>query len=142
MGMKLPPDLERRVLDMAEPRQPRQGTVLAFTIPDYRPPTPNVLFRATLRRRMVLERECKVFVKHYGANVTSATCKRRVSVVVTLTPRQRIPDVDADGWKVLLDALVAAGFLMNDSRKWCETVPWTYERGKRNQTLVILEDVR
>ncbi len=74
------------------------------------------------------------------AGIPRATGNRRVSLHLTLEPRQRAPDVDAH-WKSLLDGLTAAGLLRDDNRKWCELGTVTYSRGPSRATRVELEDV-
>jgi Holliday junction resolvase RusA-like endonuclease len=70
-----------------------------------------------------------------------ATTKRRVSLHVRLGPRQRKGDADCPWHKSLLDALVQAGMLKDDSLKWCELGEVTYERAKVPSMRVTLEDV-
>ena len=74
------------------------------------------------------------------AGVPRGARKRRVGLVVTLGPRQRGPDVDAY-WKSALDALVAAGALVDDSPAWCELRPVEYVRGPAKATRITLEDI-
>lgn len=66
--------------------------------------------------------------------------KRRVSLSLVLGPKQRGGDPDAY-WKSLLDALVNAGQLLDDSKEYVELGSVTYERGKRKATIITLEDV-
>lgn len=74
------------------------------------------------------------------AGIPLATCQRRVSVKITLTPRQRACDPDAP-LKSLLDALVACGLLLDDNPKWCVLGSVTFDQGAERQTEIILEDV-
>src|SRR5262249_43659142 len=61
--------------------------------------------------------------------VPKATGRRRVSVEIVLAPRQRQPDRDAFD-KLLLDALVGAGLLLDDSeRGLAGRVEVTFRRG-------------
>jgi hypothetical protein len=53
------------------------------------------------------------------AGIPPATGKRRVSLMLTLGPRQRGGDPDAY-WKSILDALVHDGLLLDDSRQRVE----------------------
>jgi hypothetical protein len=64
---------------------------------------------------------------------------RRVSLVVT-TVRGRDPDPD-NLMKSLLDSLVWARALRDDSARWCRLGPVTFERGKVLSTTIILEDL-
>src|SRR5580765_4565260 len=100
-----------------------------FTIPGYSPPRPNELFRQRLRGRMVMERTAKELVWAYGRWIPEATGKRRVSMMITLGPRQRVPDADADPWKVILDALANWKMILGDRRDQVELVPVVYDRG-------------
>ncbi len=110
---------------------------------NYRPPRTNELYRAKFRGRMALEKECKQFVAFYGSHVPKATGKRRVSMVVTLAVRQRMPDADEQCLKAVLDALVADQLLVSDRREWCECVPTEFVLSRKRQphTLITLEDV-
>lgn len=73
------------------------------------------------------------------ARVPRAEGKRRVDLHVILGPRQR---ADADCfWKVLLDSLVACGTLRNDSSKWCELGPVTFERGPKAAMVVTITEI-
>lgn len=75
------------------------------------------------------------------AGVPAALGKRRVSLVITLTARMRQADPDAY-WKSLLDALVRARLLVNDTATFVELGSVTYapERG-RLSTTIVLEDL-
>jgi hypothetical protein len=75
------------------------------------------------------------------AGIPPATVRRRVSLVLTMAPRQRRPDPDC-WWKSTLDALTACGLLVDDSPKWCELGRVSYERGAGRRTVVLLEDLR
>lgn len=70
----------------------------------------------------------------------AATGKRRVSLEITLSGRQKEADIDAYQ-KSVLDSLVHAKMLIDDSGKWAEWGGVTYRRGKQGKTVIILEDV-
>jgi hypothetical protein len=72
--------------------------------------------------------------------IPKARGKRRVSLEITLAPRQRAADPDAY-WKSLLDALKSHGLVRDDSRTWCELGGVTFARGERKSTTIVLEDV-
>jgi hypothetical protein len=72
--------------------------------------------------------------------VPAADGKRRVSLEITLAPGQRACDPDSQ-LKSLLDSLVAAGVLKNDSHLWCECAPVTFARGPKRSTKITLEDL-
>jgi Holliday junction resolvase RusA-like endonuclease len=74
------------------------------------------------------------------AGVPPAVTRRRVSLVVTLAPRQRAPDSDA-WFKSLLDALTACHAVKDDNPVWCELGPVTYARGPARRTTITLEDL-
>lgn len=66
---------------------------------------------------------------------------RRVSLTITLSPKQHVaPDPDAF-WKSLLDALVHARMLIDDCRQYCEMGPVTFLRGPERETLIELEEL-
>lgn len=66
--------------------------------------------------------------------------KRQVSLLIVLGKGQKKMDED-NLWKSLLDALVNAGVLVDDSPKWCQRGTVSYARGDAPATFVILEDV-
>ena len=72
------------------------------------------------------------------ARVPPAEGKRRVSLHVTLGPRQRM-DPDCL-WKATLDSLKACGALRSDDRKWCELGEVTFDRGPSPSAVIMLED--
>lgn len=116
--------------------------VYFLRIPRWQPERLNRLIGchwATKHRRKRADRE---MVAGYALaqQIPRAEGKRRVSLVVTLGPRQRGFDPDSP-WKSLLDALVACGLLVDDSGRWVEAGAVTFERGRERGTLIILEDV-
>jgi hypothetical protein len=74
------------------------------------------------------------------ANVPPAASKRRVSLLLTLGPRQRGGDPDAY-WKSVLDGLVHCGALKNDTKEWVALGDVEYHRGPQKATRITLEDV-
>ena len=92
--------------------------------------------------RAGLKKADRVLVAWYAkaCRVPEAICKRRVSLILTLASRQRSPDPDAF-WKSSLDALTAAGLLVNDSGLWCELGTVKFRRGQDRQTELVLEDL-
>jgi Holliday junction resolvase RusA-like endonuclease len=111
-------------------------------IPGAHPPTCNQLFRAKLRHRMRLSKQWStiVAIACNAAEVPAATCKRRVSIEITLGPRRRGADADAF-FKAVLDALVSCSRLVDDSPKWVEITTPTFARGAEDATAIVLEDV-
>lgn len=93
-------------------------------------------------RRARLKRADRDVIAAYArlAGVPSARGRRRVSLLITLAPRQRAPDPDSL-WKSTLDALVRCGLLLDDDRFGVELGPVTFDRGPARQTAITLEDV-
>ena len=75
-----------------------------------------------------------------SASIPLAKGKRRVSLRLTLAPRQRAADPDAF-WKSVLDALVHAGLLLDDNRQHVELGPVTFDRGPWRRTRIVLDDL-
>jgi Holliday junction resolvase RusA-like endonuclease len=73
------------------------------------------------------------------AGIPRAIWKRRVSLKIILSPKQRAGDPDAY-WKSLLDALVHAALLLDDNRQGVELGQVTFSRGER-ATEIMLEDL-
>jgi hypothetical protein len=111
-------------------------------VPAWHPARLNELLAGHWARRNRLKRHDGEVLALFSrlSGIPKATGKRRVSLVLTLAPRQRAGDPDGH-WKSVLDALVAAGMLVNDSHVWCELGPVTFERGKGKATTIILEDL-
>jgi Holliday junction resolvase RusA-like endonuclease len=74
------------------------------------------------------------------AAIPPATGKRRVSLVITLAPRQRAGDPDAY-FKSLNDALVHARLLIDDNRQHVELGTVEFCRGRARVTEIVLEDL-
>ncbi len=72
--------------------------------------------------------------------IPTATGKRRVSLEVVLTGRQKCLDTD-NAFKSCLDALTACGLLMDDSPRYCELGTVTYRRDGEPGTTIILSEV-
>lgn len=110
-------------------------------IPGYRLPLLNELLRSHPIRRARLKREAAELVWGYAlvAGVPRATGRRRVSLWV-VAPWRRLPDPDSAD-KALLDALVSAGLLVDDSAEWVERTEPVFVRGKRVETTITLEDL-
>lgn len=74
-------------------------------------------------------------------DVPRASVRRRVSLTVTLAGRMKQPDADAFD-KILLDALVLCGLLLDDShRGLAGRMKVKFRRGRPACTKIILEDV-
>jgi Holliday junction resolvase RusA-like endonuclease len=112
-------------------------------IPNWRPTLCNELLNCGhWGQRHRRKRKDAEMVAGYAlqAGVPVARGKRQISVVFTLSGRQRAFDVDA--WqKALLDACVRAGLLRDDSPRWCELGSVEYVRGTEASTQIVLEDI-
>lgn len=116
--------------------------VYELRIADWMPTPLNRLLGAHWGTRARLKRHDRELISYEVQiqGVRSATGKRRVSVCITLPPRRRAVDPDAI-WKVLLDSLVRAQLLVNDSARWCELGGVEFSRGEKLETVIRLEDV-
>lgn len=73
-------------------------------------------------------------------DVPPALGKRRVSLEITLTGRQKEADPLAYA-KSLLDSLVACRMLVDDNSQFVEWVPPVYTKGEELKTVIVLEDL-
>ena len=117
----------------------------ALWIPGWHPATLNSLICGHWAKGARRKRTDREMVAAYAkiSGVPTASGARRVSLHLVMPPGQRRPDRDAY-WKSLLDALVHAGLLHDDSPLWCLVGPVTYSRGEGPDvwgTLVLMEDV-
>ncbi len=110
-----------------------------LTIADWSP-TPLNRLLSRVRARIHGKKHDRLIVVAEALNqdVPRAKVKRRVSVHVTAPGR--LPDAD-NILKSLLDALVAARLLVDDSPAWLELGQIRVERGRRRQTVITLEDL-
>lgn len=123
----------------AKPADPARFEIV---IPDWHPTRLNELIgrnRFVIGRRKKQDRE---FLAVYCelANIPPAAGKRRLTLKITLGPRQRAADPDAY-WKSLLDALVHCKALKSDDRFGVESLPVEYDRAKSKRTVIVLEDM-
>lgn len=111
-----------------------------LTIPDWHPSRLNQWDGRHWSKRAKLKRMDRDFIAYYARqqNIPSANGKRRVSLSLTLGKGQRGGDPDSY-WKSLLDGLVHAGLLIDDSKEKVELGPVAYSRGNR-ATEITLED--
>jgi Holliday junction resolvase RusA-like endonuclease len=113
---------------------------MTVTIPNWHPKRLNELIGchwAAAGRKKKADRN---LVWAYTRKVPKAKLPRRVTLTLTMAPRQRRGDGDAY-WKSLLDALVHCGLLVDDGPKWCELAPVRYVRGPAMATEIGLEDL-
>ena len=113
-------------------------------IPGWRPTSLNRLMYAKVYDRIKLKkRDTEIIgVFAHTCGVPLATCKRRVSLTITLGPRQRKADGD-NLWKGLLDGLVSCNRLVDDNATWCEMglVVWLPRGAGTPGTSITLEDM-
>lgn len=103
-------------------------------------PTPLNRLMSHVRARIKRKQDDRVIVlaAALNADVPKAYFPRRVSV--TVTAPGRLPDPD-NLLKSLLDALVHAKLLVDDSAAWCELAAVKVERGPVRKTVMQLEDL-
>jgi Holliday junction resolvase RusA-like endonuclease len=118
---------------------PRTWTI---TVPRWHPARLNQLLHAHWAKAARMKKSDRDLIAVYcrQAGVPPAAGKRRVSLVLTLGPRQRAADVDAY-WKSLLDGLTAAGMLLDDDRFGVELGAVDFVRGKERATAILLADL-
>lgn len=118
--------------------------IQTFAIPDWHPTRLNELLNSHWAKAQRRKNEDAGLIAVYacGANIRKARRgqRRRVSVVLTLAPRQRAGDPDAY-WKSLLDGLKRAGLIADDNRQGVELMPLQFERGQTRKTTITLEDL-
>lgn len=114
-----------RLNDTLPELKPKSYTV---DIPSWHPATINQLLGGNRWRAHRLKKSDQGIIAHYCRTVPLAKIRRRVELTITLRYRQRAADADAY-WKSLLDALVKAKMLVNDSHHWVELAPVKYVRG-------------
>lgn len=102
-------------------------------------PTPLNKLLGHWARSSKLKKLDRGVIAYYFADIPKAAGKRRVSLEIVLGKGQRACDPDAY-WKSLLDALVHAGQLVNDSPKWVELAPVKFSRSIAGAT-ITLEDI-
>lgn len=121
------------------------GEVWRIEIPRFHPVLLNRLLKAHPLKRATLRRNDDAMIAIYCrlAGVPRARrVKRRVHLTYVKRKGQGGKTPDDDGlWKSLLDALVNAGVLYDDSPDWVETTPVKHERAAEKATIIELEDV-
>lgn len=113
------------------------------TIPGFLPASVNQLFGAHWARGHRRKKaDCELIALYcIEKGVPIATGKRRVAVTFCAPGGRGAKHADADNrLKVLLDALVRCGRLVDDSPTWCEWQPPAHEKGPK-KTVIVLEDV-
>lgn len=123
----------------AKPK-PVVATRWEIAIPGCHPPRLNQLMHCHWAVKNKRKKAWTLALGTFAQGVPTATTKRRVTLVITLAPKQRSPDVDAF-WKSVLDSCVALGLLVDDNPKWVEISPVVYLRGEDKATTLVLEDI-
>ena len=112
-------------------------------LPDYTPPSLNQLkgHWAVAAKKKKADREL-VAAHALAQGLPKAAAPRLVELRVVLAAGQRAMDED-NVWKALLDSLVQAGLLKDDSPKWCKRAPAEFLRSGTDlrETFVILTDL-
>lgn len=121
---------------------PAVMTVHRIVIPGWHPARLNQWDGRHWSVRSRLKKADRELVGVYAklARIPLAMGKRRVSLRITLGPRQRAGDPDAF-WKSTLDALVHAGLLVDDNRQNVELGRVDFDRGPARATAIALEDI-
>ncbi len=110
-------------------------------IPGYLPLSLNRLMRSRKLRMSEPKRAADHFtLAALVFRVPKATGKRRVSLVFTVQKGKPKPDPD-NLVKVVLDGLVKAGVLVDDSDEWCQLGGIRMEVGKHPKTMAIVEEM-
>ncbi len=113
-----------------------------LTVPDWLPCPLNDLLRMHwAKRNRVLRIEAE-FVAGYARlqHIPRARGKRRVSLRMVLQGQDKVRDADGC-WKGILDHLVKARLLIDDSVEFVELGNVTFECGERRATAIVLEDI-
>lgn len=113
-----------------------------FQIDGWHPISVNKMFAMHWAKRGKMKKQDAEIVKLEGIskNITQAKGKRVVRVTVVLGPKQKRPPDDDNLRKSLQDALVKAGYLIDDSAKLSTFEPFVYLRGPQKATIIELED--
>ena len=117
------------------------ATIHTLVIPNWIPVRLNELMKNRWRCAE-LKRQDTAFVILYSRiqGIPRATGKRRVTLEITFGKHAKAGDPDAYN-KSLLDALVNAGLLVNDTYNSVEVMPARYFHAKETSTTIILEDL-
>lgn len=135
--------VDRRKYDAYPGEAEMTGTVHEFFIKWWRPATINRLMFTTVWNRIRLQKEAAEMIGWYGRETPKATGKRRVTILVLMSPRMRPVDADAL-FKSTLDGLVAAGLLQGDRCENVELAPLEQRPVRDDEewgTMIRLEDL-
>lgn len=112
---------------------------MQITIPNWKPAALNEYVGKHWTVGHKLKKRDREMIKSHTIFQSFAVRKRRVDCHIELGPKQRQTDPDSR-WKSLLDALVAAEQLVDDTSEWCQMGEVTYSRGKL-KTIITLTDI-
>lgn len=78
----------------------------------------------------------------FSQKILNAKAKRRVKIVRQYSGRQRAFDKDnlAGGCKQLVDAMVRAALLVDDSERWCE-IEYVQRKADKSGTWILVEEI-
>jgi Holliday junction resolvase RusA-like endonuclease len=111
-----------------------------ITIPNWHPATVNQLLGHWSIAHRRKKADCNI-IRCYTQHLEKAEVKRLVRLTIILGKGQRTCDPDAY-WKSLLDALVQAGQLVDDSVKWCVYEYPSFERGEMATIIELFDYVK
>jgi Holliday junction resolvase RusA-like endonuclease len=113
-----------------------------ITIPDWMPTPLNKLLSAHWAKRSKMKNADYKVIDHYVrlARIPIKSVKKRVQITLCYPKGERMLDPDAC-LKSLLDGLVKAYALWNDSPKFCEIMPVESVRGEKKSTTIRITEI-
>jgi hypothetical protein len=119
-----------------------ESKTYTLTVPDWQPARLNQFVGRHWSSGHRLKKADRLLLAGHAmaAGIPPASGKRRVSLCITLSARQRAGDPDAY-WKSVLDGLVAARLLIDDNRQHAQLGTVEFLRGDARQTTIILEEL-
>jgi hypothetical protein len=114
--------------------------MIEITIPNWRPTSLNKLMRMHWAARNKLVKADKALIAAYSIGKPKAEGKRRVSLHIVLSGRQRATDPD-NNHKLINDGLVSCGMLVDDTVEFVEIGTVAFSRGNVTETIIKLEDL-
>lgn len=116
--------------------------IQTLIIDNYHPLSVNKLLETDPRKRSAMKQSHYDIVGGLAMQqgLVKATGKRRMTILCEGWPRGKMPD-PSNLAKVLEDAAVACGLLIDDSSKWCESTMPVLKRSKQWRTTLTFEDI-
>lgn len=115
-------------------------TIWTLDIPGWHPAPLNTLLGHRMKAHRLKTKDRKIIGEAALTYcVAPADCKRHVTLTLIYAPGERAVDPDAS-WKSLFDALVSAGALRNDSRRWVSYDEPIVLRGDFRRCIITLQD--